>query len=694
MGSVNFIFCVHNHQPVDNFDHVFQQACEDAYQPFLEVMQRHPSIKFCAHFSGPLLEWIEKNRLEMFITLRSMADQGRLELLGGGFYEPIFSMLPDADILGQIDLMARYLRRHFGAEAQGLWIPERVWEPGYVQVLAKSGHRYAVLDDFHFRVAGLRDEELRGPFITEDRGSLFHVFPLRERLRYAIPFEDPSATIHYLRSQPENSVVVYADDGEKFGSWPKTKKHCYEDGWLERFLQALEAAPDIRTVTFREALDQIPPAGRVYLPSCSYREMGEWSMLRGQQRDFERWVDELKRQNRFDAVKHYMPGGIWRNFRSKYPEANLMYGRMLSVSRKLAEASPAARKAAEPELYKAQCNCGYWHGVFGGLYLPHLRNSVYAHLLAAENELEKEPSAGYKKLDLDLDGREDFRIYNRALNLFVLPGNGARIAELDVRDRNVNLTAGLSRRPESYHEKAREAVVDSGGTHSIHNQLLTKVAGIDKHLQFDSWTHSSLLDLFFEPGTTLEEAAAGRRQIGDFVEGAYRGSAIKRDSRVVADFTREGSVGQAPVRVKKEITLEENKREFTVEYTIRNLGAAPLQAVFGVEFLVATMSATQPHAFLHKGDFKPVGALGDLQDLGDGRALWVLDDWHDLNIGLVTSSDGFWIVPIRTVSMSEGGFELIYQGTAVIPRWNVRLEPGKDWRAVVTMKAGVIHKGE
>lgn len=694
MRTVNFIFCVHNHQPVDNFDHVFQQAYEDAYRPFLDVMQRHPSIKFCAHFSGPLLEWIEKNRLEMFMTIRSMVDQGRLELLGGGFYEPIFSMLPDSDILGQIDLMARYLRRQFGAEAQGLWIPERVWEPGYVQVLAKSGHRYAVLDDFHFRVAGLRDHELQGPFITEDRGSIFHVFPLREALRYAIPFQDPAATLDYLRSQPDNSVVVYADDGEKFGVWPKTKKHCYDDGWLERFLRALESAPDVRTVTFREALDRVPPAGRVYLPSCSYREMGEWSMLRGQQRDFERWTEELRHQNRFDAVKHFMPGGIWRNFRTKYPEANLMYGRMLSVSRRCGEAPPAAKKIAEPELFKAQCNCGYWHGVFGGLYLPHLRNSIYAHLLAAENELEKDGAAGYKMLDLDLDGREDFRIFNRALNLFVLPSSGARLAELDVRDRNVNLTAGLSRRPESYHERAKEAVVDAGGTQSIHSQLLTKVAGIDKHLQFDAWTHASLLDLFFEPGAAVADVAAGKRQIGDFVESPYRGSAIKRDSKIVAEFTRDGVVASVPVRVKKEITLPENSREFSVEYTLRNLGSAPLQAVFGVEFLFAAMSESQPGAFLHRGDFKPTGVLGDLQEIPDGRALWILDDWHDLNVGLVTSSDaGFWIVPIRTVSMSEGGFELIYQGTAVIPKWNLRLEPGKDWRAVVTHKVGVIDKG-
>ncbi len=698
MAKVDFIFCVHNHQPVDNFDVVFQSAYEDAYKPFLQVMELHPSIKFCAHFSGPLLEWIEKNRLELFITLRAMVDAGRLELLGGGFYEPIFSMLPDADVLGQIQMMSRYLRKHFSTEAQGLWIPERVWEPNYVGLLARSGCRYTVLDDFHFRVAGLRDDELRGPFITEDRGEIFHVFPLREALRYSMPFQDPERTIEYLRSQPEGAVVVYADDGEKFGVWPKTKKHCYEDGWLERFLRALEAAPEIRTTTFREVVERKSPAGRVFLPSCSYREMGEWSLLRGEQGSFERWVEELKRQGRFDAVKHFLPGGTWRNFRVKYPEANLMYARMLSVSKKFADAPAAARKRAEEELYRAQCNCGYWHGVFGGLYLPHLRSSIYTHLLAAENELERDGGVGYKLFDFDLDGREDVRLHNRALNLFLIPAQGARLAELDARERRVNLTAGLSRREETYHERARQAVVDSGETKSIHDQILTKVAGIDRHLQFDSYTHASLLDHFFEPVATLDDVAAGRREIGDFVEGGYRATAIRRGSRVVAEFAREGWIrrfGTAPlpILVKKEISLEEEAREFSVEYTIRNLGEAQLSATFGVEFFIALLSPTQPDAFLHRGDFQPIGALGDAQDLAALRSLWICDRWHDLNLGIVTSSGaGFWIAPVRTVSMSEGGFELIYQGTVVMPRWPLRLEPGAEWRAVLTHPVALLEE--
>jgi len=76
-----------------------------------------------------------------------------------------------------------------------------------------------------------------------------------------------------------DSVVVFGDDGEKFGTWPNTKKHVYEDGWLEKFFTALSDNKDwLKTSTLNEAVQSTPPRGKVYLPDASYREMTEWSL--------------------------------------------------------------------------------------------------------------------------------------------------------------------------------------------------------------------------------------------------------------------------------------------------------------------------------------------------------------------------------------------------------------------------------
>ena len=41
--------------------------------------------------------------------------------------------------------------------------------------------------------------------------------------------------------------------------------------------------------------------------------------------------------------------------------------------------------AAQKEQFMGQCNCPYWHGVFGGIYLPCPRFAVTSHLIAAES---------------------------------------------------------------------------------------------------------------------------------------------------------------------------------------------------------------------------------------------------------------------------------------------------------------------
>lgn len=663
MGNPAFVFCVHNHQPVDNFDDIFEKAYDEAYLPFFQAVERRPGLKLAAHFSGSLLEWIAKNRLDLFILLRRLVDKGRLELLSGGFYEPIFSMLPDADALGQVEMMNEFLRKNFGAEPQGLWLPERVWEPHFPSLLAGTGLRYTVIDDFHFRATGLAEDELHGYYVTEDRGAVFNIFPCKERLRYTIPFEAPSSTIDYLRRYPDEAVVVYADNGEKFGVWPETRKHVFEDGWLERFLDALEG---VRTTTFAEALKALPRS-RIYLPTCSYREMGEWALMTPSRAEYEAVREDLKRQGRFESAKPFLVGGFWRNFLVKYPEANLMYGRMLSVSRRVAETSS---KKAREELYRAQSNCAYWHGVFGGLYLPHLRESVYRHLIRAENEVEAK-TFGTRMVDLDLDGREEIRLTNKAFNLFLSLTQGAQILELDLRESAVNLGATLARRIEPYHPQVSRVPAPPEGVRSIHERLGAKEPDLARHLRYDPHSRTSLVDHFFPLDASAPDCDADR---GDFVTGVYAGRAAKQDKLLVAAFTREGSVrgerGPVPVRVEKKVTLPEGGSSFQVAYEL--LARHPLEVTFAVEFNLACLNP--------EGFGRP-----------EGPALRIRDSWHDLVLEfLASSASGYWVYPVRTVSTSEGGFELNYQAMAVVPYWRLKLGPDRPWGGVITFKLGEV----
>jgi alpha-amylase len=687
-GSVRFVFCVHLHQPVNNFEHVMRRIYDECYGPFLEVMERHPGVAFVLHVSGVLYDWFQEHQPDYLVRLKHLVDTGRLELLGGGYYEPILAMLPSEDAVGQLKMMNDFLRATFEVEPKGAWLAERVWEPHLPSWLAAGGIKTVVLDDAHFVAAGLGEERLDAPYLTEDRGRLLTLWALREPLRYAIPFKEPAWTIRFLRERAREdgrAVVVYADDGEKFGAWPGTHKHVYAGGWLESFLTALEQhAGVIRTCTLAQALEAVPPAGRIYLPSCSYREMGEWSLLAEGRDRFRELKRELERADRWTAAARHFTGGQWRNFRVRYPEANLMYARMLGLSRRIAELGP--RAAARPELikdlYQAQCNTAYWHGLFGGIYASHLRGAVYAHLLRAERTMELSAGSSLRypasRLeDFDLDGREDLRLYNPAINLFLRPSGGGQIFELDVRSRDLNLLATLARHREGYHEDWRSGP-------ALDPALREEIG---RHARPDATPRGSLIDHCYSPDASAAGIESGEAERGDFAERSYELKLSRGGGRLEALLSAVGSVGAQAAALSKAVRIERDECAFQAEYTLTNRSDAPLALRFGIEFNTALLSPIEPAAFFHVGDGASCGDLRARVDRDGEKEWWIHDEPHALEIGWVFSRPCRLIAfPVQTVSLSERGFELTYQSTVVLPTWEVRLEPGDSWTALVTQR--------
>ena len=267
---IRFIFALHDHQPIGNFDGVFEQSYQDSYRLFLDLFEQFPHLRIALHTSGPLLEWLDAHHPEYLDRLAEHVANKRIEIIGGAFYEPILAMIPSRDRIGQVRSFAEWLKNRLGADVRGMWIPERVWEQNMTADLAAAGVEYIILDDSHFKNAGLNAEQLHGYYLTEDDARLLRVFPGSERLRYVIPFAAQHEAIDYLRdvaNRHPGAVAVFADDGEKFGVWPETKLNVFDRGWLRQLFEMLAANQDwIRMVTPSEVLDQTPPLGKVYLP--------------------------------------------------------------------------------------------------------------------------------------------------------------------------------------------------------------------------------------------------------------------------------------------------------------------------------------------------------------------------------------------------------------------------------------------
>ncbi len=124
---IRFIFGLHDHQPIGNFDGVFEQAYQDSYRLFLDLFEEFPHLRIALHTSGPLMEWLDAHHPEYLDRLARHVSAGRIEIIGGAFYEPILAMIPSRDRVGQIRTFKQWLEERLGADVRGMWIPERVW---------------------------------------------------------------------------------------------------------------------------------------------------------------------------------------------------------------------------------------------------------------------------------------------------------------------------------------------------------------------------------------------------------------------------------------------------------------------------------------------------------------------------------------------------------------------------------------
>jgi len=719
MTPVDFVFATHNHQPVGNFDHVIEDAYARAYAPFLAALERHPGVRWVLHQPGLLWQWIESHHPDYLERVHALVRRGQVELMSGGFYEPILPAIPPADRHGQIVRSNAWIERRFGVRPRGAWLAERVWEPHLAETLADAAIDYTVLDDSHFKSAGITSAQLDGYWVTEENGRTLAVFPISQALRYAIPFRPPAETIAILRacatapSRAAAPVLVLADDGEKFGVWTNTHKLCYEDGWLDAFFAALEAESEwLRVRTFSEVLDRTQPRGRTYLPTASYAEMMEWALPPPAQRQLQRALQRVATpgagadhgDHDADDLRLFVRGGFWRNFLAKYAESNWLHKRMLDTSRRVAAAAArwgddhgAVRRGREA-LWKSQCNCGYWHGLFGGLYLPHLRGALYEQLLEAEAALATlESPPAFESIDLDADQRPEIILRNDVLQAFVKPDEGGAVFELDARAQRFNLLDLMTRREEAYHDRLRDLAAQEhgageasstgpGAAVSIHDLVAVKEPGLERRLFYDVYRRGSFIDHALASEATIERFVdATLPELADLPGAPYpwaRDGDALRCERTTALLLP----GTPRLHVGKRLHLAGNALH--ADYELTHDGVELVEFVFAVELAVNFRAGDAPDRWFEvPGRTLEDRRLGSTGSLAGVQRIDAVDTWIGLRAVFETSRTGeVWRMPIETVSMSESGFERVYQGSALLFRFPLRLEPGQMWSLRVSQR--------
>src|SRR5437660_3544595 len=372
---------------------------------------------------------------------------------------------------------------------------------------------------------------------------------------------------------------------------------------------------------------------------------------------------------------------------------------MLRVSARIA-ATPVHRDGAKSSnelaqardlLLRAQCNDAYWHGIFGGIYAPHLRTDPWRNLMRAEAIADRQTPgalvARVEFLDYDADGANELLFTSFDAQALLKPNDGGTIAALDFRPAAATLVNSILRRPEAYHTRLREAAGKSatGAVASIHEQTRVKEPGLERFLRYDRWPRHAFRVLIFDPARThADYEALELREDAGFAGGAFT---VKNSAPYEAELFRAGSLrlpgkngsASAKLLLLKQYSFSPapNGFEAACEITLKFKETPEKPVAVGIESVINLLAPTEPDRF-----FETPAGRHNLRFSGSlpGPILRMEDGWQRVRVALhAPLVEESWAAPIEPVSESEEGFERVYQGSQILAVWRPALSTQKTW---------------
>lgn len=425
MKRLNIILGVISQPPRGLDPRFYEGSYQRALRPFLKTLNEFPDFPVSLFFSGTQLEWLGTEHPEAIMLIGDMVKRRQVEMIGGGYYDPIFPIVSSSDRVGQVEMLTTLIRKKFGKRPRGGWITDGVWEPNLPIFLRNSGLNYVFLGSDSFVTIGLSDKELLQPYLTEEQGKVIKVFPLSNEISEFLQTATPEAAVNKLRAlrkrygtgtagTTEMTLSVFVDIDHPGADFTSRDDRNGKDQWWLSLFSLLEKR--------KEFALQLP--GSVHLATSQVRKI----YLSGY---------EVPRSH--DVTGVMLPElqrsrGIFRNNFDQYSELNLFYAKMLHVSALVdgIKRDRSRKKSARREIWCSQSKGNYSYNVFEALHYRSIRLSGWRALLEAERITREKGifQPGLVKLDFDMDGVEEFLYQGNALNVYI-HSVGAQVFELD-----------------------------------------------------------------------------------------------------------------------------------------------------------------------------------------------------------------------------------------------------------------------
>ena len=418
MQGTKVILGTYNTMPDGASGKVFELTYQRSWRPFLSSLYKFQNISAVLYYSGIVLQWIEENHPEFLLLLEEMASRKQIELLGGGFFNPLFPILQPSDKIGQIEMLTTYLRKTFGRRPAGGWLYEYSWDAGLPVIFRNSGLGYTFLPAGILDEAGFIEDGRFDPLVTEDQRKLLYIFPVFDLdANSGIPLPFERALEGLMDSHPGCRLYTMMVDGHSVpGMWESSGLESPDVMFEKSFAWFQKNCLDIETVTAQSYSRTLKNAKLFYLSSCASARLGSgFKKLSG-------------------GSSQLCAPSLPKQLILQNPFSKRLYDKMYHVHSlmTLLRGDKARKKSAQEDLWRSQNGEAYWEGEVGGVRRPEVRISAFRALIEAEKatRVHGSFSPGIVMDDIDCDGEKEVLYQAADMNCYIHE-RGAGIFELD-----------------------------------------------------------------------------------------------------------------------------------------------------------------------------------------------------------------------------------------------------------------------
>lgn len=148
---------------------------ENTYKVLGKILYSNPQIKMSFAFNGPSLSFLKEKHPEFLCLLQEFLSRAQVEIIGGGYYDPVFPLLLPRERTAQIDMLTSAIAHETGKRPHTAILYASSWDDSLVASLKTNGIDCVLLDS-----SIVDSHNLNGDIIVmSDRGKSIDIFPMQ-----------------------------------------------------------------------------------------------------------------------------------------------------------------------------------------------------------------------------------------------------------------------------------------------------------------------------------------------------------------------------------------------------------------------------------------------------------------------------------------------------------------------------------